>query len=114
MGKNKLQTQHHTERLPDDFLKLSHQILFSANKRFLRIDFLLDVGNIILNFSGCDIIELWIKESEEYLRGKIVRITKKTSKFEIIPFIKNKEGEHKPVVYKDSKLEKLCFDIIIS
>ena len=112
MGKNKLQTRHHTERLPDDFLKLSHQILFSANKRFLRIDFLLEVGNIILNFSGCDIIELWINEGEEHLRGKIVRITKKTSKFEIIPFVKNKEGEHKPLMYKDSELGKLCFDIL--
>ena len=112
MGKNKLQTQHHTKRLSDDFLKLSQQILFSANKCFLRIDFLLEVGNIILNFSGCDIIELWINESKEHLHGKIVRITKKTSKFEIIPFLKNKDGEQKTVKHIDSELEKLCFDIL--
>jgi len=109
-----LNTTKSKRKLPDDFLKLSHQILFSANKGLLRIDFLQEVAKIILNFSKCDVIELWIKETKNHLRNKIIRIYKETFQFEIIPFLKINDNEHNHVKYEDSELGKLCNDILHS
>ena len=109
-----MNTTKSKRKLPDDFLKLSHQILFSANKGLLRIDFLQEVAKIILNFSKCDVIELWIKETKDHLRGKIVRIYKETFQFEIIPFLKIKDGELNHVKYEDTKFGKLCNDVLHS
>ena len=109
-----MNTTHHKQDLPDDFLKLSHQILFSANKGLLRIDFLQEIAKIILNFSKCDVFELWIKENKDHPRGKIVRIQKENFQFEIIPFLKIKDGELNHIKYKDSELGKLCNDVLHS
>jgi len=109
-----LNTTISKRKLHDDFLKLSHQILFSANKGLLRIDFLQEVAKIILNFSKCDVFELWIKEDKDHLRGKIVRIYKDTFQFEIIPFLKIKDGELNHVKYKDSELGNLCNEVLHS
>jgi signal transduction histidine kinase len=88
--------------------------LFSANKGLLRIDFLQEVAKIILNFSKCDVIELCIKETKDHLRSKIVRIHKETFQFEIIPFLKIKDGKLNHVKHEDSELRKLCNDILHS
>ncbi len=109
-----MNTTHHKQDLPDDFLKLSHQILFSANKGLLRIDFLQEIAKIILNFSKCDVLELWIKENKDHPRGKIVRIQKENFQFEIIPFLKIKDSELNHIKYKDSELGKLCNDVLHS
>ena len=109
-----MNTTHHKQDLPDDFLKLSHQILFSANKGLLRIDFLQEIAKIILNFSKCDVFELWIKENKDHPRGKIVRIQKENFQFEIIPFLKIKDSELNHIKYKDSELGKLCNDVLHS
>ena len=47
---------------PVDYRELSHQILHYANRNLTRTDFLREVLKILMNFSGCNTVELQVKD----------------------------------------------------
>jgi signal transduction histidine kinase len=47
-----------------DFTSLSHRILSVANRGVSRMEFLREVSGMILLFSGCSTLELWLKGSQ--------------------------------------------------
>jgi signal transduction histidine kinase len=49
-----------------DFHKLSYRILHYANRGFLRSDFLREISKAIMDFSGCDAVELHLVERGKY------------------------------------------------
>ena len=52
--------------LARDYMALSYRILDYANSGLTRLDYLREVSKILLDFSGCDEIELWIKRRKKY------------------------------------------------
>lgn len=72
MADNKRKKQNHNhssghKRQPD-FRRLSNSILLYANKGIQRLDFLRDASRMLLEFSGCNAVELWLKEKEKCFR----------------------------------------------
>jgi signal transduction histidine kinase len=51
-----------------DFHTLSYRILYYANRGFLRSDFLREISKAIMDFSGCDAVELHLIERGKYFR----------------------------------------------
>lgn len=49
-----------------DFHTLSYRILHYANRGFLRSDFLREISKAIMDFSGCDAVELHLVERGKY------------------------------------------------
>ncbi|MCK4679079.1 MAG: hypothetical protein KAT48_13170 [Bacteroidales bacterium] len=102
-----------SRKLPDDFQNLSHQILLSANSGGLRIDFIQEVVKMLLDFSGCNAIELWIKKEDNLNHIEIASISNDSFRFETKPFSHHENGK---IFHKnnfDSELEILCGEIFL-
>ena len=50
----------------NDFLKLSYRLLNLANRKFVRIDFLREISDLLIDFSDCDSLELLVKEGKKW------------------------------------------------
>jgi len=100
-------------KLAKDFQELSHQILQYANQGVLRTYFQQEVSKMILNFSGCDAVELWVKDHDKYFRCKANRLPGSSFSFEIKPCVQNENGEILPHPDDDPDLICLCRDLIL-
>jgi len=96
-----------------DFLNLSNQIMLLALRGLLRIDFLNEASKLLIEFSGCDFVELWLKERGKYYRSEATRSKKRPFRFEIMRIIKDEKGRYIPRLRKNSHLEQLCLNILI-
>lgn len=56
-----------------DFRSLACRVLQYANLGFLRTDFLREISRALLDASGCDVVELHLKERSKYFRCGIKR-----------------------------------------
>ncbi|MDI7259008.1 MAG: hypothetical protein QME90_03695, partial [Thermodesulfobacteriota bacterium] len=56
-------------KLAKEFQALSHQILQYASQGVLRPHFQREVSRMILDFSGADEVELWLKDHGKYFRS---------------------------------------------
>lgn len=99
-------------KLAGDFHALSNQILRYANRGVPRIDFLREISKMLMDFSGCDTVELRFKEDDNYFRCEARRHHKQFSRFEIIPLAQNEDGESISGSQKDPGLEMLCNYIV--
>ena len=97
----------------EDFLNLSHQIMNLALRGLLRIEFLSEASNMLMEFSGCDSIEMWLKERGKFYRSEVTRSIKNPFRFEIMPIIEDEKGRYIPRLRKNSHLEQLCLDILL-
>lgn len=97
----------------EDFRTLSHQIVLHAQHGLLRIDFLHETSKILLKFSGCDSIEMWLKERGKYYRTEVTHSQKRPFQFGIMPTKKSRDGKLILDLQKDSSLEQLCRDIVL-
>jgi len=97
----------------EDLRNLSHQILLLALRGLLRIDFLNEASKILIEFSGCDSVEMWLKEREKYYRSEVTRLKKRPFRFEIVPIIKDEKGRSVPRLKKNSQLERLCLSVLL-
>lgn len=100
-------------KLAKDFQELSHQILQYANQGVLRTYFQQEVSKMILNFSGCDALELWVKDHDKYFRCKANRLPGSSFSFEIKPCVQNENGEILPHPDDDPDLICLCRGVIL-
>jgi len=96
-----------------DFRSLSHQIMQFGLRGLLRIDFINEASKILLEFSGCDTVQMWLKERGKYYCGEVSRSKKRPFHFEIMPTVKSGESKIIPELRKNSYLEQLCRDIIL-
>jgi len=95
-----------------DFRDLSHRILHYANRGGPTIDFLREVSEMLMDFSGCDAVELRLKEGENYSRCEVNRHAKQFFRLEVIPRAENEDCKSIPGSQKDSGFERLCNYII--
>jgi signal transduction histidine kinase len=61
------------DRTAENFRYLSHQILDFANRGYSKFEFIGEISKVILEFSGCDSLELWLKEENKYIYLEIGR-----------------------------------------
>ncbi len=100
-------------KLAKEFQALSHQILHFANQGLLRPQFQQEVSKMIIDFSGCDAVELWLKDHNKYFRCRANRQSEGPVSVEIMPCSQNKTGEILPDSQDDPNLFYLCRDIIL-
>ena len=96
-----------------DFRYLSHQIMDLALRGPLRIDFLNEVSIILMEFSQCDSVEMWLKERGKYYRIELTCDKKLPFHFEIMPAVKDGAGRIKPKILKELFFEQFCQDILL-
>jgi two-component system NtrC family sensor kinase len=102
-----------SRNLAEDFRVLSQGILDYANRGLPRIDFVREVSKMLIDFSGCDAVELRIKRREKYYRCEAMRDTKQFFRFEHLPCMQTKDGRMIPCLKDDSGIEKLCRDMML-
>ncbi|MFC1724757.1 ATP-binding protein [candidate division KSB1 bacterium] len=99
-------------RLFEDFRELSHKILAFSNKAVPLNEFFEELSKIIINFSCCDTIEIWLKDASNFYRS-LARLQPKDF-FEFYSISKNEIGSSGNYVNfgKDNSLVDLCIDFI--
>lgn len=112
--KSKQVDTHSSDRkLVEDFRTLSHQILHYANQGLPRIDFAREVSKTLIDFSGCDALELRLKRSDKYYLCQNKRGEKQSFRFEPRPCSQTEDGRMIPCSQDDSAMETLCRVIIL-
>jgi GAF domain-containing protein len=86
--------------------------LHHANRAIPVADFLHAASKMILDFSGCDSVELRLKEGDSYFHCKAKRRVNQSFLYEFIPPAQKDEGVSSSGSQKDSALEGLCDDIL--
>jgi signal transduction histidine kinase len=97
----------------ENIRNLSNQIMHLALSGLLRIDFLNEASKILMQFSECDSVLMWLKERGKFYRSELQRSPKNSFDFEIMPSIKDKKDKIVPQLRDNSWLERLCRDIFI-
>jgi two-component system NtrC family sensor kinase len=100
------------KRQPEDFSSYSRQILRAANRGILRADFLAEVCKTLVEFSGCDEIEIRLKERNRHYRATGIAGEEMEFRLDVIPGAKNEPSPIFPGQEADSDLEKLSRDIL--
>ncbi|MDY7108730.1 MAG: ATP-binding protein [Planctomycetota bacterium] len=92
----------------EDSLRLSRTILRFANRGLPRVDFLREVSQVLLDFSGCDAVEVRLSHGGLHYRWEATRRPEEAISFELARWITDKEGIVIPASREDSPLERLC------
>jgi len=98
--------------LAEDFRYLSHRIMDYANRGIPRIEFLDEIVKILLEFTGCEAVELWLKESDKYVRCMIDYQTDFEFKYEIISKKNHDDGTSSPFLKEPSVVNQLIVNVI--
>jgi signal transduction histidine kinase len=108
-------TEKDTKRLTviEDFRALSHRIFRYANSGVFRDEFMREVSKILLDFSGCEEVEFWVKEHNKYYQCKVENRAKKLFQFGTMPIVQEEENNKTSGTPKSFDLEHLCHNIII-
>ncbi|HJX60482.1 MAG TPA: hypothetical protein VJ462_04280, partial [Thermodesulfobacteriota bacterium] len=96
----------------EDVRDLSHRILQYASRGVLRTKFQQTASEMIMEFSGCDAVELWVKEHNKYFRCKMERRPDQSFPFEITTLWQNETGGMISEPNDDPGLISLCGNIV--
>jgi signal transduction histidine kinase len=98
-------------RQVEDFRFLSHQIMEFANRGIPKVEFHQEILMILQKFSGCDAVELWLKETDRYFHCGINRKSDFSISFEVVQ--KKDYGDRKsaPLFNDSSAINQLRVDI---
>jgi signal transduction histidine kinase len=99
-------------KLVEEFQALTNRILQFANRGVLRPHFQREVSQMILDFSGADEVELWLKDHGKYFRSVLKRHPPKSFLFEIKSSAQNENGWIIPEPKDDPDLISLCNAIL--
>lgn len=95
-----------------NFRTLSHKILELSNRGTPKIDFLREILKILLNFSGCDVVELWFRENKKYSHCRVTQQTEDSFQYNVIPATEKEDGIVVPCVQENSIIDHLRVDVI--
>ena len=95
------------------FRTLARQILQHANRGMLRTEFQRAVSKMILDFSGCDAVELWVKEHEKYFRCQAEHHRDQPSSLDVSPVLQDGQGRLLPGPNDDPHLFDICRDLLL-
>ncbi len=101
-------------RSQSDFQSLAFRILQLANRVILRSDFQQEVCQRILDFSGADEVELWLKDHGKYFRSVVKRDLSNNLIFGIRSSSQNESGEIISEPEDDPDLIHLCNNVLLN
>jgi len=93
--------------------EFSNRILEYANLGLPRTDFLQEVSNLLIQFFGCDSVELWLEEAGTQARCETTRRPKRSFSYRVIRGVKKKGRKPIPVLQSDSRMEAFCRDVLL-
>ncbi len=71
MKKNKAKNNRRRKpghNLAEDFYLLSNRILSYASRALPRLDFVREISDMLIDFSGCDLVEIRVKRREKFYK----------------------------------------------
>jgi len=95
-----------------DFRSLSHQILDFSNRGVPRIDFLHEILRMLIGFSGCDAVELWLREDDKFTQCYMTQKSEDSFKYNIALSLESVDGVTIPDLKESSIINSLRLDII--
>jgi signal transduction histidine kinase len=98
-------------RSREDFRALFHKILHHANRGLPRLDFLKEVGPLLLDFSDAAAVELRLLERRRHYRCEILR-GREQADYDVQPLMENDEGQLLPSPAPASDFDRLCWDLV--
>lgn len=101
----------HSRKLAQNFSALSRRVLRYANRGVPRIEFLREASKMLMEFSGCDAIELRLKHADLHYRWIATAHPEESFRFEIMPYTRNENGKFIPCSKDNSVLEQICRNI---
>lgn len=95
------------------FRRLSYELLKFSTQGLLRKDFLPKISETIREHSGCDAVELWVKEgSDKHFRCSVTHSNRMPFGFILVPCPLGEETDP-PIDGPDIfRMERLCCDIV--
>ena len=93
--------------------ELSNRILEYANRGLPRTDFLQEVANLLIQFFGCDSVELWLEEAGTQARCETTRRPKRSFSYRVIRGVKKKGSKPILGLQSDSRMEAFCRDVLL-
>ncbi len=99
--------------LAEDFYLLSNRILNYASRALPRLDFIREISDMLIDFSGCDLVEIRVKRREKFYRCEMTRNNKPLFRWEYIPCLRTEDERLIPCSKDDSGLETLCRDMLL-
>lgn len=95
----------------EDSVKLSREILHWANRGLPRTDFLREVSKVLMDFTGCDAVEIRLNDDDLHYRWEATRRPGNASRFELLRWMLDDDGAVTPASRDNSDLERLCRDV---
>jgi len=93
----------------EDFRILASKIVQFENQSASKAEFFQSVSELLLAFSGCDVIEIWLREERTKSDLAVIKCTKHSFQCKNIPY----KSHQKPKMTGDeSDVEQLCIDMI--
>jgi two-component system NtrC family sensor kinase len=97
----------------EDSVKLSQAILHCANRGLPRADFLREVSELLLAFSGCDAIEVRLNDGGLHYCWEAAIRPKKSVRFDLARWLRTESGRVIPASDAGTDLERLCKDVAL-
>lgn len=95
-----------------NFQALSRQILDLSNRNLSRVDFLREISSALVEFSGCEIIELWLQERDRYVHCKLGEGDEEPFRYRIVPAEEIGKDFVLPKMQGKSIIDRLRHDIM--
>ncbi len=96
-----------------DVRALSHQILHYATCDISHIDFLREITKLLLDFTDCETIELWMRKEEKCFHCKSANFPDPAFTIEIVRSNPDSQYAHPHAVQQKSEKDRSCVDIPI-
>ncbi|UCE66699.1 MAG: hypothetical protein JSU85_01385 [Candidatus Zixiibacteriota bacterium] len=100
------------QRTVEDFRFLSRRIMECANRGIPKVEFLHEIVKILLEFTGCETAELWLKESDKYIHCGIDYQSDAAFKYEIADKKDHDDGASSPFFEESSVINQLIVNVI--
>jgi len=95
----------------EDTAGLSRAISDCANRGLPRIHFMREVSRLLLDFCGCDAIEMRLHDGDLHYRWEATRRPTQSVRFEKVRWSVADDGTVIPAAPESSDLERLCSDV---
>lgn len=100
-----------SSRPAGDYNSLFREILRDASRGVPRTDFLRKVSKMLVEFSGCDAVEVRLLERGKLLCCETLSNAKQSARLDVVQGKRGESGEIVPCRDIDSDLERICEDI---
>jgi len=98
-------------RRVEDSVWLSRTISHCASRSLTRTDFLREVSKVLMDFSGCDAVEVRLNDGDLHYLWEATRQPEDSARFEPVRWMVGEDGRVIPASPQGSELEGLCRDV---